>query len=48
VGLGLYITRRSAESMGGRVWIEEAEGRGAAFSLALPVFADEPVAAADH
>jgi PAS domain S-box-containing protein len=47
VGLGLYITRRSAENMGGRVWVEESSGGGAAFSLALPVFVDEPVPAAD-
>jgi signal transduction histidine kinase len=37
VGLGLYIVRRSIEAMGGTVWVEDAQGGGAAFSFSLPV-----------
>ena len=37
VGLGLFIVRRSVETMGGTVWVEEAPGGGAAFSFSLPV-----------
>ena len=39
VGLGLFIVRRSVETMGGTVWVEEAPGGGAAFSFSLPVVA---------
>jgi heavy metal sensor kinase len=35
-GLGLAICREIAASHGGRVWVESEEGRGSAFSLALP------------
>ena len=37
VGLGLFIVRRSVETMGGTAWVEEAPGGGAAFSFSLPV-----------
>ena len=33
--IGLYAARRLAESMGGRLWCEPAEGGGARFVLAL-------------
>ena len=36
VGLGLFIVRRSVETMGGTAWVEEAPGGGAAFSFSLP------------
>jgi len=36
VGLGLFIVRRSVETMGGTVWVEEAPDGGAAFSFSLP------------
>jgi PAS domain S-box-containing protein len=39
VGLGLFIVRRSVETMGGTVWVDEAPGGGAAFSFSLPVVA---------
>ena len=36
LGLGLYIARRSVEQLGGEIWIDDAEGGGAAFSFTLP------------
>jgi signal transduction histidine kinase len=35
-GLGLAIARRAAGQMGGRMWVEDAEGGGARFVLAIP------------
>jgi signal transduction histidine kinase len=35
-GLGLAICSEIAHAHGGRVWVESAEGRGSAFSIALP------------
>jgi len=43
-GLGLSISRRLVELMGGRLWLESEEGKGAAFhfNLALPAASDTP------
>lgn len=37
VGLGLYIARRSAETLGGRLWVEATPGGGATFRFTLPL-----------
>jgi PAS domain S-box-containing protein len=36
-GLGLYLAKKLADSLGGRLWAESEEGRGAAFHLTLPL-----------
>ncbi|MBF0126309.1 MAG: response regulator, partial [Magnetococcales bacterium] len=36
-GLGLSLTRRLLEMMGGRIWVESATGRGSRFSFMLPL-----------
>lgn len=35
-GLGLYLSRRLAEIMGGRIWVESNYGHGSTFFLELP------------
>lgn len=35
-GLGLYICRRMAEAIGGRVWLERSDEKGSVFSLWIP------------
>src|SRR5213075_1097386 len=36
-GLGLSISRRLVEMMGGRIWFESAERRGSVFTFELPL-----------
>jgi signal transduction histidine kinase len=36
-GLGLFIAQGLVNAMGGRIWVESAEGRGSRFAFALPV-----------
>ncbi len=35
-GMGLYICRRAAEALGGRVWLEHSDGNGSTFCAWLP------------
>lgn len=35
-GLGLYLCRRLAEMMGGRIWVESVHGSGSTFYVELP------------
>jgi signal transduction histidine kinase len=35
-GMGLYICRKAAEGLGGRVWLERSDATGSVFSLWLP------------
>jgi signal transduction histidine kinase len=44
-GLGLYICRRLAEALGGRVWIERTGPTGSTFSLWVPATLPVPVTA---
>ncbi len=37
VGLGLTFCRLAVEAMGGRIWVESAQGMGSTFSFVLPV-----------
>ena len=36
-GLGLFIARGLVAAMGGRIWVDSAEGRGASFAFELPL-----------
>jgi len=45
-GLGLYICRQIVNAHNGRIWAEQAPGRGATFRISLPVGA-EPAPSAD-
>lgn len=37
LGLGLYVAHGIVEAHGGRMWIEDAQGRGSVFAFALPL-----------
>ena len=41
-GLGLPVSRRLAEMLGGRLTVHSALGRGATFTVAIPCQSDEP------
>jgi two-component system sensor histidine kinase KdpD len=36
-GIGLFVCRQLIESMGGRIWAAQRDGRGSEFGFALPV-----------
>jgi signal transduction histidine kinase len=46
LGLGLFLARRLADRLGGRLSLESEVGHGAAFTFALP--ADVPESVASH
>jgi signal transduction histidine kinase len=50
-GLGLYVCRRTAEYLGGRVWLEQSDDSGTVFCLWLPTTPpgdiEEPVSVPD-
>jgi two-component system, NtrC family, sensor histidine kinase KinB len=39
-GLGLFIARGLVGAMGGRIWVDSAEGRGSSFAFELPLAVD--------
>ncbi len=43
LGLGLFVVRKFAEVQGGRAWVEDAPGGGAAFRVLLPDRGEVPV-----
>jgi len=47
-GLGLAISRQIVVHFGGRIWVEDAPGRGAAFCFTLPVAQVTPAPALDR
>jgi two-component system, OmpR family, sensor histidine kinase VicK len=45
-GLGLHICRQIVEAHHGRIWAESAEGRGATFTVQLPLVSAKSAGAA--
>jgi two-component system sensor histidine kinase KdpD len=45
VGLGLAICRAIVVAHGGRIWVEDRDGGGSSFKLALPLDARPPPSA---
>ncbi|HEX6664453.1 MAG TPA: GAF domain-containing protein [Gaiellaceae bacterium] len=40
-GLGLFIARELVTAMGGRIWVDSAEGEGSSFAFELPAAGEE-------
>lgn len=44
-GLGLYLSRRLVETMGGRLWVDSEYGKGSTFSIEFPRISNEDATA---
>ena len=42
-GLGLFVTQRIIRSHGGTIELDSVEGKGACFTLHLPVWKEQPI-----
>jgi signal transduction histidine kinase len=40
-GLGLFIAQGLVQEMGGQIWVDSEEGKGARFAFVLPLAEDE-------
>ena len=40
-GLGLFIAQGLVQEMGGRIWVDSEEGKGARFAFVLPLAEDD-------
>lgn len=41
-GIGLYVSRRLVDAMGGRIWASPADGGGSEFNVVLPTYRGDP------
>lgn len=41
-GIGLYVSRRLVDAMGGRIWAAPADGGGSEFTIVLPTYHGDP------
>ena len=41
-GLGMYISKKFIELLGGRIWFDSEEGKGSTFYFTLPILKDKP------
>ena len=41
-GIGLYVSRRLVDAMGGRIWVDPADGGGSEFTVVLPTYRGDP------
>ena len=41
-GIGLYVSRRLVDAMGGRIWASPADGGGSEFTVVLPTYRGDP------